>query len=831
LKDLKFFRNTRAEQAEAALRVNRWETEAWDALLQEISNLPIDKVRGVYEAFFELFPTAAKYWRTYLARETQAKNYDRVEKVLHERLLATPHSHLWQAYLDYVRVAKGKDELYKAYEFALDTVGSDINATPIWMGYFDLMRQQRSAGEVDDNHLLNCRKRFKQVIEYQVHRLEEFWRMFEAFEGEFVERLYPNPRQAGDDKAASQQHLRECSVKYKRSLVAYKEKQVLRQYLLEDLLPVPVDSPNSPFRSEGEGPALAVPNLMQTMPRRTRERLQPALWAQLAQYERGNPLKLEKAEVITRVKLVYQQAILCLYYTPDIWMQAADYYAGTEPDGVQEAIALYERGCTALPASALLHLAYADFLHARDENKKADAVYRRILDHTNANGIDNTLVAIHALRFAHKVNGVEAARQLFVKMKATASWQFYTAFARLEWKLNKQPTVARNIFESGMAQHSSNLKFAMTYLDFLEALNDENNLQLLYEKIITQHNCPEVWARYLDHKFRYSDLSAARCVMDRAQQACPDLRSRLPLRSAVNQYKFLDLTPIGPAELAALQQQEVLKLALARYVGSRLDKTTFEQLYGDMNAEFEAAGQSLPTLGPSGTLAPHRNPLQDVLGPRIVQATFKTLPVVALQANPTPPDPSQDQLSDVPCVPPSWAAQRAIAAMAGADPSRGGLPSFLAGLPTPVRPLQQAAPPFLLAPTVKAEVKAEEAAPPTIPVSPVSQSASASSPTPTPSAPTPATPAAPAPPTAPELPSQLAKLLAVLPPPTAYIGPLADVEALIRVLAHTPLPAPPPDMGSAANGVKRPGEDGEGPAAKRPTFDIYAQRQAMKSTS
>lgn len=27
--------------------------------------------------------------------------------------------------------------------------------------------------------------------------------------------------------------------------------------------------------------------------------------------------------------------------------------------------------------------------------------------------------------------------------------------------------------------------------DFLESLNDENNLQLLFEKIITQHNCPE----------------------------------------------------------------------------------------------------------------------------------------------------------------------------------------------------------------------------------------------------------------------------------------------------------------------------------------------------
>ena len=47
----------------------------------------------------------------------------------------------------------------------------------------------------------------------QVHRLEEFWRMFESFEMEHLEKLYPNPRQPGDDKAASQQHLRDVSAK------------------------------------------------------------------------------------------------------------------------------------------------------------------------------------------------------------------------------------------------------------------------------------------------------------------------------------------------------------------------------------------------------------------------------------------------------------------------------------------------------------------------------------------------------------------------------------------------------------------------------------------
>lgn len=39
---------------------------------QEIGGQPVDKVRPVYDAFFELFPTAAKYWRSYIAREMQA---------------------------------------------------------------------------------------------------------------------------------------------------------------------------------------------------------------------------------------------------------------------------------------------------------------------------------------------------------------------------------------------------------------------------------------------------------------------------------------------------------------------------------------------------------------------------------------------------------------------------------------------------------------------------------------------------------------------------------------------------------------------------------------
>lgn len=38
----------------------------------------------------------------------------------------------------------------------------------------------------------------------------------------------------------------------------------------------------------------------------------------------------------------------------------------------------------------------------------------------------------------------------------------------------------------------------------------------------------------------------------------------------------------------------------------------------------------------------------------------------------------------------------------------------------------------------------------------------------------------------------MAKLLAVLPPPTSHAWPFPDVEALLALLARHPLPPPPP---------------------------------------
>ena len=54
----------------------------------------------------------------------------------------------------------------------------------------------------------------------------------------------------------------------------------------------------------------------QTLPKKPREQLQLSLWLHLLSYEKCNNQKLEKPELAKRVKLMYQQAILCLYYNP-----------------------------------------------------------------------------------------------------------------------------------------------------------------------------------------------------------------------------------------------------------------------------------------------------------------------------------------------------------------------------------------------------------------------------------------------------------------------------------------------------------------------------------
>ena len=103
-------------------------------------------------------------------------------------------------------------------------------------------------------------------------------------------------------------------------------------------------------------------------------------------WERSNPQKLtpdaeagETAhpQLVTRVALAYDQALMSLWNFPDIWLEFAAWHEGNDHE---EAKAVLQRAREALPGCPLVHFAAADLVEARGDATAASAVYESVLD-------------------------------------------------------------------------------------------------------------------------------------------------------------------------------------------------------------------------------------------------------------------------------------------------------------------------------------------------------------------------------------------------------------------------------------------------------------------
>jgi cleavage stimulation factor subunit 3 len=82
------------------------------------------------------------------------------------------------------------------------------------------------------------------------------------------------------------------------------------------------------------------------------------------------------------------------------------------------------------------------------------------------------------MRFVRRSEGIDAARKVFVSAlndEKVNSFEIYVAGAMMEYQWNKQSQVATKIFNHGMKKFSSNVKYLMGYLEFLNSINDYNS--------------------------------------------------------------------------------------------------------------------------------------------------------------------------------------------------------------------------------------------------------------------------------------------------------------------------------------------------------------------
>jgi len=135
----------------------------------------------------------------------------------------------------------------------------------------------------------------------------------------------------------------------------------------------------------------------------------------------------------------------------------------------------------------------------------------------------------------------------------------YVAAANMEFRAQKESAVARSIFERGMKRFAAEPGFVLAYVRFLDHLNEDVNMQVLFERVLKRlepEDAAPIWSDFLHFTYETRDLDAAERVEARHSRTLPNV-SGWQVEPLVERYRFLDLWPCSPAELHALSYARV----------------------------------------------------------------------------------------------------------------------------------------------------------------------------------------------------------------------------------------------------------------------------------
>eukprot|EP00761_Pharyngomonas_kirbyi_P004739 gb/GECH01004744.1/.p1 GENE.gb/GECH01004744.1/~~gb/GECH01004744.1/.p1 ORF type:complete len:697 (+),score=189.74 gb/GECH01004744.1/:1-2091(+) len=503
-------------KAEKRIDQDKYDTEAWTILMEEVQNMDIENARSYYERFLETFPTAGRYWKFYAEHEAKANNHDKVEEIFRRCLLKCLNVELWKCYLGYIRNTKtDTDEIQSAYEFTLDHVGMDMTSTSIWREYINFLKEKKVHNQSQEaQKISSVRKAYLKAIQNPMHGVDKIWDEYEEFE-------------EGLNKVTGKSVAAEHINKFKTALARYRDKRSIREGLLVNMLAKP------PSGS-------------------AKEEQQVKIWRKLIEFEKRNSQRLTSSDLHKRVTFTYNQSLLCLYHYPDIWIEASMYQMDTShPEDAKE---FFERGLKALPDNILLHFAYADFEESRKNINEATEIYQKLLEIR-----DDPIIHIQLQKFARRQHGMNEARYKFLRARKSKSctYHMYIAAANMEYELNNDHQKARHLFDLGLKEFIQEPEYVLAYLDLLERLHDTNNRRVLFEKVLQvmpSERSKEIWNRFLEFEYLHGDQTTISKAESRRSELFPDLTVD-PITSFINRCRFMDLWPCSPQELELIERR------------------------------------------------------------------------------------------------------------------------------------------------------------------------------------------------------------------------------------------------------------------------------------
>uniref|UniRef100_A0A2H1WFW9 SFRICE_002500 n=1 Tax=Spodoptera frugiperda TaxID=7108 RepID=A0A2H1WFW9_SPOFR len=541
--------NERLSRAQRAVEANTYNVDSWSLLIREAQTRPINEVRPMYEKLINAFPTTGRYWKIYIEQEMKARNFEKVEKLFQRCLMKILNIELWRLYLNYVKETKCmlptyKEKMAQAYDFALDKIGLDIHAYPIWNDYITFLKSVEAVGSYAENQKISAvRKVYQRAVTTPIIGIETLWKDYIAFEQSI-------------NTIIAERMAMERSREYMNARRVAKELETVTRGLNRNM-------PATPPTADRE------------------EMKQVELWKKYITWERSNPLRSEDTALVARrVMFAIEQCLLCLAHHPDVWHQAAQFLDHSakllQEKGdsnaarlfSDEAAAVYERATSGpLKQSTLLHFAHADYEESRLHYNKVHQVYTRYLDMED---IDPTLAFVQYMKFARRAEGIKSARTVFKRARedSRSRYHVFVAAALMEYYCSKDKNIAFRIFELGLKKFSHIPEYVLCYIDYLSHLNEDNNTRVLFERVLSSGSLkPEsqvdIWNRFLEFESNIGDLVSIVKVEKRRQAVLEKIKEFEGKETAqlVDRYKFLDLYPCSIAELKSIGYTEVASMS------------------------------------------------------------------------------------------------------------------------------------------------------------------------------------------------------------------------------------------------------------------------------
>ncbi|KAI2808562.1 Cleavage stimulation factor subunit 3 [Blomia tropicalis] len=538
-----YFKNVsdRVLKARVKLVESPYDLDAWNILVKDAQGKPIDQAREFYEQLVSQFPTSGRFWKIYIEQEIKNRNYEKVEKLFQRSLIEVHNIDLWKCYLNYIKDAKAnlrsfREKMGQAYDFALDKMGIDINSYSIYNDYVSFLKNVDAQGNYAENQKISAVRRvYQRGIIIPMLNIETFWKDYLAYES--------NINQMFVDKAIADR-----SKDYMNARRVVKEFEAITRGLNRAAPAVPPQSTQEEIR-------------------------QVDLWKKYILWEKGNPLKSEDLIlVIKRVVFAYEQCLLCLGHHPDIWYEYASYLDENSKlmaekgdmshhKNLQEDVAtVYERATTTLlKENVLLHFSYADFEESRNRKDESIKIYEKLLS-IDRPKFNPTLIYIQYMKFTRRTESINAARAVFKRARndMRCSSEIYTSAALMEYYCSKDLNIACKIFELGLKKFPHESDFILSYIDFLSHLNEENNIRVLFERILSSDSLPlekslEIWNKFLEFESQIGDLPSVIKVEKRRLNVIEKLQKSYSETSwLVDRYRFGYLMPCTPEELKSI---------------------------------------------------------------------------------------------------------------------------------------------------------------------------------------------------------------------------------------------------------------------------------------